>query len=564
MINENLSLKNEDKQTKLPEILIEPMIFEGQDGKPLIPAMDFFAGPLDPNIPLPEIQPLGPEYYINWREIDKQFNEVVFPDDYINEKYKSKEKLHSTLSEDSNSNKKIEELNNLLKTADRTPVAKIAKAMNEPDSEEKSYSIMRYFISQVSVRNVKEQLYVYSGISYVKKTNAQIYRLVVQYCRNKLKNKSSSFIEGIVNFLKMEPDIFVSENNVPRHLVAFQNCVLNVKSRTILKQSPEYLTLYEVKANYQPYCNNNTPIFDDFLYTVSCGDLQLIQRIWQMIGYTLTPDTNAKCFFLLQGLGDSGKSVLANLMQDLFNDEAYMPLKIDSFNDKFSTSNLIGATICSIPDLTSKAVDENIVSILKQLTGNDRTSSNVKFGAYVKFVCLAKLVLTTNHALLTKTADEAFYYRACTIPFKNKIDRNLQDRDLPEKLKCEYDAIVTKAISAYYNLVDNNYEFAGNFQPNEIFSMSNSTEMDVMSKIYEFVKFNFCKNDEGIVFIEDAHNAFVGNYTSISINEFSSYFQQYVSEIFDSKKSRKRRPGATNPTSCIIGISFKEEDNNDV
>lgn len=550
-----------------PKVLVEPMIFEGQDGKPLIPAMDFFAGPLDPNIPLPPIQPLGIEYEINWNEVDKKVGKPVLPLDYLSEISKQNasslaDKEETSTFETSSSGKLLQVSPKLIKESS-VPVTEFAKAMNEEESKHKPFKVARYFISIVFTRIIDDKFYVYSGCSYVQKTHLEIARKVVSVCRHKFQLPTSSFVDGVVNLILREPDIYVPKENIPDNLISFQNCVLDINRRKIMHHSPDFLTLYEIKGKYLTN-NVSTPVFDNFLNTVTGGDMFLIERIWQFIGYVLTPDTNAKVFFLLQGVGNSGKSVLVNLILCLFSENAVFSLDINSFADKFALSNLLGKAVCSSPDLPNKPLDEKIVGRLKQITGADQISSDVKNKDYVKFKCTAKLILATNHALLTKTNDDAFYYRVCTIPFKYSIPKNEQDFTLSQKLIAEKDGIITKAINAYFRLVDNGYIFAGNYQPNEIVEYAEFPDMDFRMKIFEFARNNFVNNNAGIVFIEDAFNCFCNRYGGITVNEFSSNFQQYVSKIYGAKKSRKRRPGATNPTSCIIGISFKEEDNNDI
>lgn len=550
-----------------PKVLVEPMIFEGQDGKPLIPAMDFFADPLDPNIPLPPIQPLGIEYEINWNEVDKKVGKPVLSLDYLSEISKQNasslaDKEETSTFETSSSGKLLQVSPKLIKESS-VPVTDFAKAMNEEESKHKPFKVARYFISAVFIRIIDDKYYLYSGQSYVQKTNLEVAREVIRVCRNKFQLPTSSFVDGIVNLLLREPDIYVPKEKIPDHLISFQNCVLDINNRKIMNHSPDFLTLYEINGKYlTSYIS--TPVFDNFLNTVTGSDMLLIERIWQFIGYIITPDTKAKTFFLLQGIGNSGKTVLTNLILELFSDNAVFSLDINSFGDKFALSNLVGKAVCSSPDLPDKPLTEQVVGKFKQLTGDDQISSDVKNKDHVKFKCTAKLIVVTNHALLTKTTDEAFYYRVCTIPFKYSIPKEKQDFNLKKKLMAERDGIITKAINAYFRLVDNGYVFAGNYQPNKIIEYAESPDMDFRIKIFEFARNNFVNNNAGIVFIEDAFNCFCNRYGGITVNEFSSNFQQYVSEIYGAKKSRKRRPGATNPISCITGISFKEEDNNDL
>lgn len=565
---EKKSIKEKNNsQISTAKLLIEPLIFEGQDGKPLIPAMDFFAGPLDPNIPLPPIQPLGIEYEINWNEVDKKVGKPVLPLDYLSEISKQNasspaDKEETSTSETSSTGKLLPVLPELFGESS-IPATEFAKAMKEEEAKHKPFKVAQYFISMVFTRIIDDKFYVYTGCSYVQKSHLEIARMVISVCRHKFQLPTSSFVDGVVNMLLREPDIYVPRENIPDNLISFQNCVLDINSRKIMKHSPDFLTLYEIKGKFLTN-SVTTPVFDNFLHVVTGGDIFLIERIWQAIGYMLTPDIKAKSLFLFQGVGNSGKSVLTNVILDLFSDNAVFPLDINSFSDKFALSNLVGKAICSSPDLPDKPLDERIVGKLKQITGDDQMSSDVKNKDHVKFKCSAKLIIVTNHALLTKTKDDAFYYRVCTIPFKYAIPKEKQEFKLKKKLIAEKDGIITKAINAYFRLIDNGYIFAGNYQPNEIVEYAEFPDMDFRMKIFEFARNNFVNNNAGIVFIEDAFNCFYNRYGGITVNEFSSNFQQYVSEIYGAKKSRKRRPGATNPISCITGISFKEEDNNDL
>ena len=75
-------LKERNPNTLVKE-LIEPMIFEKEDGTPLIEPLVFYDRPLDLDYPLPDIPPLGMEYFVNWKNVQKTSDVPVFVDDYI-------------------------------------------------------------------------------------------------------------------------------------------------------------------------------------------------------------------------------------------------------------------------------------------------------------------------------------------------------------------------------------------------------------------------------------------------------------------------------------------------
>lgn len=530
--------------------LIQPMVFFGKDGMPLIDPWVQYDRPLDLTKPLPPIKPLGAEYFTNWNELEARTGKILFFDDF-------NKHLKMLLEEQSPNYPTIEIHNNLLREKGRVPVTETAKAINEIEVDEKAYSVMQEFLSKVKIRVINDEFYFYNGKSYTAKTDSEISNMIFAKCTDRFKSKSSGFVTDVRNFLKMEPSIQVDTKDIPKNLVAFQNGILDIESRKFHNHSAEFLTLFEIKANYYSLTYIATPIFDNYLLSITGGHPELIERILQAIGYIFTPDSNAKCFFLVQGVPDSGKSVFCNLLQKFFNDNAVKPLEAHLIGDKFTASELVGKALCTFPDMSGAPLDDATVSRIKMFTGNDLISVPVRYKSNIQFVCSAKIVSATNHPLLTKSPDTAFQNRIVTIPFaysvQNKVD------GLEQLLFAERDGIVAKAMAAYFRLVENKYKFAGNFQPNEIITDYFPDSVDFKVKIYSFVRKNFRYDEKGIVFIDDAFKLFRDSVSGISLNDFSHYFNEYATELYDGKKSRKRKGNTANALSCVRGISFVEE-----
>lgn len=545
---------HEDNPNLDAKELTEPFLFLDEDGKALKEPMVFYNNKLDLNLPLPKISPLGAEYYMNWAEVERDLDRKVFPLDFLNKKdIVFKLDKNEVLPSQLNSATITEKIN--IKQDDISPKERRA----ERDVSYSAYGLMGYFRKRCKVVTIKNIFYAYEEFSYLAKSHIEIARLIMKYCREHLEDKSSSFLDGIVNFLMREPQICVQQQDIPKNYVSFKNGVLDTTTRLFLKHSSSFLTLYYIDANYSPFSNLETPIFDNFINSITGGDLILAERILQFIGYALTPDSNAKCLFLLQGVGDSGKSVFANFLQKLFNDDSVVQLEAEFFGEKFTTAELIGKALCYMPDIPPSPLDNSSVSRLKLITGNDRLKVHKKNEGNSDLITSAKFIIATNHALLTKTKDEPFFNRVITIPFRFAIPREERIVNLEELLLQEKDAVVTKAVSAYFRLVDNGYKFAGDYQANEIVSASETNDLDYTLQIYEFTKNKFIGNENGIVFVEDAFKLFCDKFDGVSKNDFSHYFKQFANDIFGAKKDRKRKAGFGNPLSCLTGVSFKEE-----
>ena len=330
-------------------------------------------------------------------------------------------------------------------------------------------SLANDFVRSENVYTIGDKdIYVYSNRFYEKVSEMTLKRKIMKKCEHKLKANGCTYtVNEIFNAILMNPYINKRELNADAERVSFENCVLNIRTRKHEMHSPNHFITYGVNGKYLGQYTYHTPVFDKFLYDITGGDQQLILRILQMIGYILTPDTSAKVFFVLQGVPDSGKSVLTNLISKLISEEAVTTLDIHSYGERFSISELYGKALAISPDLPARSLDSKAVGKIKQITGNDKVSTDVKFSSILKFKCSTKIIVATNHPLTLKQRDDAFLRRAVAIPFRYPVADNNRNPYLLDNMLCEIDLIITKAINAYFDLSNNGYNFAGDYRLNE-------------------------------------------------------------------------------------------------
>lgn len=419
------------------------------------------------------------------------------------------------------------------------------------------YHIAKEFCEKIAMVVVDGIPFVYNRRFYENLPIPRLESLVIDVCcTDDDKRGRASFVKDVVFFLLrlsyLQHDSSLSDGRV----ISFSNGVLELQTGELLASDFKYRIFYGISANFLGFYEQQAYYFDSFLHSISGGDQALKTRILEMIGYCLAPDVKGKCFFVLQGVGNSGKSVLCTLMQMLLNPDATMTMNAHELSREFAVAELHGKKLILSPDLPDEPLDSKTVSRLKQLTGSDEVSSNVKFGAYTKFRSQAAIVLATNHPLLIKSPDDAFSDRAVVIPFRFAISRESRCLDLNEKLYAERDVIVSKAITAYMKLRQRDYRFSGDFRLNEVVDGGGGDSLD--SKIFLFIRENLIVCEGGVVFAEDLHAAYVKSSGYIPINDFSQRFNRIAIEEFPVKKARKRRPGAPNAISCFIGIAWRD------
>lgn len=423
-----------------------------------------------------------------------------------------------------------------------------------------AYDIAQEFICQIPVVTVNNSIYCFTGMFYQKTPTAEIKRLIISRCRDLIKAAGSSrILDDVLSFIMHEPSLNNNAATVSEQHVSFLDVVLDLYTNAVTKHTPLIFTDYCLQCEYAIE-STGTPCFDNFLQNITSGDIGIQARIWEMIGYILSPDTNGKCFFVLQGCPNSGKSVLSALIRSFFNDEAVSSLDVHALSEKFAPSELEGKRVCVSPDLPLGVMDSKSVSKLKQFTGNDVISADVKYQQHTQFQCRTKFVLATNHPLLTRERDDAFYERIVAIPFEYAVPKEHQIPNLLELLKGERSGIAIKALAAYYNLRQNSYRFSGNYEINTTGAIlqhqSYATGVDTC--MYKFVSGNFVQDVAGGVFTSDAYELYIHTYGEIPLLTFSRFFTSYAEQLFGASKTRKRKTSGDNATSYVAGIAMKQ------
>ena len=425
------------------------------------------------------------------------------------------------------------------------------------NKQDYQYEIMRKFISSTPVRTRNRHIYIYNGMFYESVTKDRVSQLIVREFRNIIKSKTSKFLGGIVEYLFFEPDIVMEDKFIKKDIISFKNGVLDIKTGKLYNHSPDFITTYGIMANYMEINETHTPIFDAFLNQITGGDLILQERILQIMGYCITPDIGAKKIFLFQGIGDSGKSLLCKLLQKLFSSSAYFPMKAANLKSRFALADLFGRTLAVCNDMPSEPLDIKATSILKELSGNDTVSSDVKYESSIVFENTAKIILVSNHSVVTKTSDKAFYNRIVTVPFKYTVPKSEQNPNLIHQLTAEFDGIATKIINAYFRLVRANYVFSGEYPINEVVDTCDINP-NLSMNIYNFVKCYFEKKDDAFVFTQTAYEAFINHYNSYCDKlEFSQFFKKYAFDIYAVSPARRREYANANPKHGIKGLRLK-------
>jgi len=422
-----------------------------------------------------------------------------------------------------------------------------------------TFAIARAYMKTDRIYTVGDNfIYAYNGRFYERISDKMLKCRIVYICGAAMNQYLlPRTVNDVYNTVMMEPSINIPSLTPDMDRVSFENCVLNIRNRSIEPHLPGPFIIYGVNGNYLGDGMFPTKVFDKFLDDITNGDRVLAYRILQMIGYILTPDTYAKKFFVLQGVPNSGKSVLTNLISKLLSENAVTTLDIHSYGDRFPLGELYGKVLAISPDLPAVTIDSKSVGKMKQITGNDTVSTDLKFDSMLSFRPTCTIMVATNNNLVLKERDDAFLSRAVTIPFGYTVSDDERNTHLLEDMLCEKDYIITNAINAYFNLVDNAYNFEGDYRLNQVVMNGSISERDAVMGIVNFAHKYFEYSSDGIVYMSDAYAMYRQEGGICSLNVFSQHFKSICEEIFGANKKKKRRASAENALSAICGIGWK-------
>ena len=239
-----------------------------------------------------------------------------------------------------------------------------------------------------------------------------------------------------------------------------------------------------------------TPVADKFFFDIANGDLNIVERIYQMIGYILVPGNDAKAYFLLQGESNSGKSILGKFLEGYFPPELVTSLDISRLGGQYLPDALSTSCLNLSMDLPNGKMSDKSVAVLKMLTGDDIITHEVKYKDAKPYRNKCKFVFSTN--------------------------------------------ITIKALYLYYVLRENGFRFSGNdhLKPKVTYQMDPN---DIIKSFFK-AHCEITYNDNDFVSTADLYNEYLAFCNENGMQALSSMpgFSQRLMYLYSPKISSGR------------------------
>ncbi len=299
---------------------------------------------------------------------------------------------------------------------------------------------------------------IWDGAVWKQDETVSVYDKIRLFCRENsggqglkepevIRQCSASFVAAVEKFCKSDrryaaiPDQFDLNDwllNTPGGVVDLRDSVLMVH---IPERYCTRITAVEPKGD--------CPRWREFLGEITDQNVELIDFLQRVAGYSITGLTREHALFFAYGTGGNGKSVFMNTLTGILNDYAKVsPMETftESRNDRHPTelAMLQGARLVVAQE--TEPGKRWAQSRIKALTGGDPVSARYMRQDFFSYVPKFKLLIAGNTKPKLDTVDEAMRRRFHVIPFTVQIPPEDRDPMLAEKLKTEWPGILKWAI----------------------------------------------------------------------------------------------------------------------
>ncbi len=245
--------------------------------------------------------------------------------------------------------------------------------------------------------------------------------------------------------------------NKPKPIINCQNGELWIDSKgdvKLKKHRPQSYLLQVLNVTYEPAAE--CPMFEaalDRTFAKFEDREDIIEFIYEMIGYIIQPNKDLEKWFLFNGSGGDGKSALIRIVSALLG-SAVLPESINMFaTDKHVMSDVPGKLLIVDDDMDKRTKLPD--GTIKKLCGRNELNGNPKGAKTERFSPATTLILSCNGLPRTDDLSEGGRRRPIVIPFNMSFHKEGQGRvlDISEQIvDNELDGVLNKAIEGLKRL----------------------------------------------------------------------------------------------------------------
>lgn len=234
------------------------------------------------------------------------------------------------------------------------------------------------------------------------------------------------------------------------------NGVLDLSTNTLLEHSPLYGFTSKLPFNYDPTAK--APQFEQFLDTVTCGDINLKDNLMHYLAYIMVgSDKWNDRILILSGDGSNGKTTFIKIVKELLGDDSFTDVSPYNLDKPFSMKSIEHKKLAIFEEMPANN-SRQTWETLKSLASGGSINVAEKFKPEYSIKNTAKIIMLCNVLPYGTDASHGFFRRLLVVPFDKRITEIEADLGLADRIiSSELPGILNLCLQAIKELEKNNY-----------------------------------------------------------------------------------------------------------
>lgn len=251
--------------------------------------------------------------------------------------------------------------------------------------------------------------------------------------------------------------------------INFKNGLFDVKYWKLVPHDPKVLSTIQLQIDYDE-STDQSPVFTQFMNdlflredgTIDNDSMKILQEYCGLAISNIFVYRTKKALFLCSIRGNTGKSVLMNLIQSILGEDNVTSVPIQNMNEtsgRFTMGTALGKRLIINGDQTESDIADS--SYFKQLTGGDRTKMEMKNQKPLMIRFRGGIMVGCNGLpSFTDDKGEHIFERLLLLMCTNVIPEEKRDAALLDKMKPEIPSIVNWFLEGLQRLIKNGFKFS--------------------------------------------------------------------------------------------------------
>jgi len=295
-------------------------------------------------------------------------------------------------------------------------------------TEKKSWlPVAQKLIAEQNLIAVGDYVYKWNEGIYERLSINEVHELIHKYGD---KEATRSQRQEVIEFITVEKQINPLILDQEYSCIPVQNGYLDLYNLELIEPSKNQYNTVKVNIPFNENCLYSERI-DDFMKFISNGNIDVINQLYEIAGYSLLRRNNFHKFFVIVGPGGSGKSTYANLLRKLFPPKLVSKVGLSQFDQDYHLSTLIGSMLNIDDDASNEKILKD-AGRFKSITAGQPVLVRPIYSEPLELICMATVLVLSNSMPKIQDDSEGLYRRLMLIELTNKIKE--PDRDFDHKI----------------------------------------------------------------------------------------------------------------------------------